>query len=104
MEGLYAELQVAARELSRGFYGWREGTINGLFYHDGENSFIAPHLNPARSRFNTSSLACTIRAISQTFSTGQMVIWLFMSNYLAIPGCALPRWATCCRLAYLNQT
>lgn len=46
VEGLYAELQVAARELSRGFYGWREGTINGLFYRDGENSLIAPHLNP----------------------------------------------------------
>lgn len=46
VKGLYAELQVAVRELSRGFYGWREGTINGLFYRDGSNNFIAPDLNP----------------------------------------------------------
>lgn len=46
VEGLYEELQVAARELSRGFYGWREGSINGLFYQDGKNNFIAPELNP----------------------------------------------------------
>jgi murein DD-endopeptidase MepM/ murein hydrolase activator NlpD len=46
VEGLYAELQVAARELSRGFYGWREGTLQNLTFRDETTTAISPGLNP----------------------------------------------------------
>jgi murein DD-endopeptidase MepM/ murein hydrolase activator NlpD len=45
VEGLYEELQVAARELSRGFYGWREGTVQTLTFRDKLTANIAPQLN-----------------------------------------------------------
>lgn len=45
VEGLYQELQVAARELSRGYYGWREGTITNLTFRDKKTAEIAPELN-----------------------------------------------------------
>ena len=45
VEGLYAELQVAARELSRGYYGWREGTLQTLTFRDKRSADIAPQLN-----------------------------------------------------------
>ncbi len=45
VEGLYEELQVAARELSRGFFGWREGTLQTLTFRDKRSAQIAPHLN-----------------------------------------------------------
>lgn len=45
VEGLYAELQVAARELSRGYYGWREGTLQTLTFRDKLTADIAPQLN-----------------------------------------------------------
>ena len=45
VEGLYQELQVAARELSRGYYGWREGTTQNLTFRDKKTAEIAPELN-----------------------------------------------------------
>ena len=45
VEGLYSELQVAARELSRGYYGWREGTLQTLTFRDKHTADIAPQLN-----------------------------------------------------------
>lgn len=45
VEGLYSELQVAARELSRGYYGWREGTFQTLTFRDKHSADIAPQLN-----------------------------------------------------------
>ncbi|MDD2521368.1 MAG: hypothetical protein PHW11_00900 [Anaerolineaceae bacterium] len=45
VEGLYEELQVAARELSRGYFGWREGTLQTLTFRDKHTAQIAPHLN-----------------------------------------------------------
>ena len=104
VEGLYAELQVAARELSRGFYGWREGTINGLFYHDDENSFIAPHLNPG-----TVAVQYLFAGLydSRDFADvlyGPNGYLAFMSICLAIPGSGQPRWVIFCRLVFRNQT
>lgn len=45
VEGLYAELQVAARELARGYYGWREGSIRTLRFKDESQVAIHPSLN-----------------------------------------------------------
>ena len=45
VEGLYSELQVAARELSRGYYGWREGTLQTLTFRDKHTADISPQLN-----------------------------------------------------------
>ena len=45
VERLYAELQVAARELSRGYYGWREGSLQKITFRDKQTEEIAPQLN-----------------------------------------------------------
>ena len=45
VEGLYEELQVAARELSRGYYGWREGNLQTLRFKDESQAAIHPELN-----------------------------------------------------------
>ena len=45
VEGLYEELQVAARELARGYYGWREGGLQSLRFKDESLAAIHPELN-----------------------------------------------------------
>ncbi len=45
VEGLYAELQVAAREIARGYYGWREGGLQTLRFKDDSQAAIHPELN-----------------------------------------------------------
>ena len=45
VEGLYEELQVAARELARGYYGWREGLLQTLRFKDESQASIHPELN-----------------------------------------------------------
>ena len=45
VEGLYEELYVAARELARGYYGWREGTLQNLRFKDESQTAIHPELN-----------------------------------------------------------
>jgi hypothetical protein len=45
VEGLYEELQVAARELARGYYGWREGLLQTLHFKDESQAAIHPELN-----------------------------------------------------------
>ncbi len=45
VEGLYEELQVAARELARGYYGWREGSLQTLRFEDESQTAIHPELN-----------------------------------------------------------
>ena len=45
VEGLYEELQVAARELARGYYGWREGNLQTLRFKDESQAAIHPELN-----------------------------------------------------------
>jgi LasA protease len=45
VEGLYEELQVAARELARGYYGWREGSLQTLRFEDESQAAIHPQLN-----------------------------------------------------------
>lgn len=45
VEGLYEELQVAARELARGYYGWREGGLQSLIFKDESRAAIHPELN-----------------------------------------------------------
>ncbi len=45
VEGLYEELQVAARELARGYYGWREGNLQTLRFEDESLTAIHPELN-----------------------------------------------------------
>ena len=45
LEGLYDELQVAARELARGYYGWREGSLQTLRFKDESQADIHPELN-----------------------------------------------------------
>lgn len=45
VEGLYEELQVAARELARGYYGWREGNLQSLRFRDESQAAVHPELN-----------------------------------------------------------
>ena len=45
VEGLYEELQVAARELARGYYGWREGSLQTLLFKEESQVAIHPELN-----------------------------------------------------------
>ena len=45
VEGLYEELQVAARELARGYYGWREGFLQTMQFKDDSQVNIHPELN-----------------------------------------------------------
>ena len=45
VEGLYEELQVAAREIARGFYGWREGSLQTLRFKDESQAAVHPELN-----------------------------------------------------------
>ena len=45
VEGLYAELQVAAREVARGYYGWREGGLQTLSFKDESQAAIHPELD-----------------------------------------------------------
>lgn len=44
-KGLYQQLSWAARELSVGYYGWREGTLTQLTFRDGYVLRLAPDLN-----------------------------------------------------------
>ena len=43
--GLYHQLTWAAKQLSAGYYGWREGRITELTFQDGIRVRIAPDLN-----------------------------------------------------------
>lgn len=45
VEGLYDELQVAASELARGYYGWRGGNLQTLRFKDESQAAIHPELN-----------------------------------------------------------
>ncbi len=44
VEGLYEELQVAARGIARGYYGWREGSLQTLPFKDESQAAIHPEL------------------------------------------------------------
>jgi murein DD-endopeptidase MepM/ murein hydrolase activator NlpD len=44
--GLYQELMIAATQLNRGYYGWREGTLVGTRFADGTELRFHPALNP----------------------------------------------------------
>jgi len=43
--GLYHQLTWAAKQLSTGYYGWREGRLTELTFRDGTKLRIAPDLN-----------------------------------------------------------
>lgn len=43
--GLYQQLTWAAKQLSTGYYGWREGRLTELTFRDGIRMRIAPELN-----------------------------------------------------------
>jgi hypothetical protein len=43
--GLYQELMIAATQLNRGFYGWREGTLVETSFEDGGSVRYHPSLN-----------------------------------------------------------
>lgn len=43
--GLYQQLTWAAKQLSTGYYGWREGRLTELTFRDGIRMRIAPDLN-----------------------------------------------------------
>ena len=45
VEGLYEELQIAVRELARGYFGWREGLLQTLRFKDDSQASIHPELN-----------------------------------------------------------
>ena len=45
LEGLYNELQTAAKLLNMGYYGWRGATMSDLAFPDGGSVPIAPALN-----------------------------------------------------------
>ena len=44
-EGLYEELKIAATQLNRGYYGWREGSYTTLQFQDGGSLRLDPRLN-----------------------------------------------------------
>jgi LysM repeat protein len=44
-DGLYAQLSWAARQLSIGYYGWREGRVTELVFPNGQTLRLAPDLN-----------------------------------------------------------
>ncbi|MFA9406526.1 MAG: hypothetical protein ACERKX_12000, partial [Anaerolineales bacterium] len=44
-EGLYEELKIAATQLNRGYYGWREGSYTTLQFQDGGFLRLDPRLN-----------------------------------------------------------
>jgi LasA protease len=44
-KGLYHQLSWAARELTTGYYGWRDGTLTELRFPDGKALRLAPDLN-----------------------------------------------------------
>lgn len=44
-DGLTAQLSWAARQISIGYYGWREGKITDIVFKDGSSLRIAPDLN-----------------------------------------------------------
>ena len=44
-KGLYEELNIAARQLSIGYYGWRSGTYSELLFSDKSTLRINPNLN-----------------------------------------------------------
>jgi len=44
-DGLYAQLNWAAEQLSVGYYGWREGYITEILLLDGSRARLAPELN-----------------------------------------------------------
>lgn len=44
-KGLYHQLSWAARELSIGYYGWRDGSLTELTFPDGRKLRLAPDLN-----------------------------------------------------------
>jgi hypothetical protein len=44
-EGLYDELKIAATQLNRGYYGWREGSYTMLQFQDGGSLQLDPRLN-----------------------------------------------------------
>jgi LasA protease len=43
--GLYLELSLVAKELSLGYYGWREGSLTDLSFPDGSQVRVSPSLN-----------------------------------------------------------
>jgi LasA protease len=45
LRGLYQQLTWAAKQLSIGYYGWREGGLTTLTFRDGQTLRIAPDLN-----------------------------------------------------------
>jgi LasA protease len=44
-EGLYKELSIAANQLNRGYYGWRDGSMLTIKYPNGETVRLSPALN-----------------------------------------------------------
>jgi len=44
-KGLYKQLSWTARELTVGYYGWREGSLTELTFLDGQTLRLAPDLN-----------------------------------------------------------
>ena len=44
-KGLFAQLTWAVQQLSIGYYGWREGILTHLSFHDGVTARIAPTIN-----------------------------------------------------------
>jgi len=44
-KGLYAQLVWAVKQLSIGYYGWREGLLTEIYFSDGVTARLAPDLN-----------------------------------------------------------
>jgi LasA protease len=72
--GLYSQLVWAVRELSTGYYGWREGTITEIRLSDGVTARLAPDLN--------AGTAALQYYFSKLFSTDQWVQALDLENGL----------------------
>lgn len=43
--GLYQEMSIAATQLNKAYYGWREGSFTELRYNDGRRGRLNPQLN-----------------------------------------------------------
>ncbi len=88
MEGLYAELQVAAREIARGYYGWREGGLQTLRFKDDSQAAISPELNAGSVAVQVLLLVSIPPPFFLPTYTVSAASWRFIARCLAI----LPNW------------
>lgn len=72
--GLYTQLVWAVKEISNGYYGWREGLITEITFTDGVSARIGPELNAGSAALQY--------YFSRLYNTGQWVQAVDLENGL----------------------